>query len=52
MLRSLLKSLFNSREEILRNCTTYYCLFENIWSLQISGRFKGHLNMTILTMSA
>ena len=47
-----LESLFHCREVVLRHCAADYDLFEYIWSLQVSGGFEFHLDMTILSMSA
>ena len=48
---TFLKSFFNCREVILRNCATYNYLLKYIRCLQITGWLKTHLNMTILSVS-
>ena len=50
-LNRFLNALFYCREIVLRNCTTDYYLFENIWSLHISGIGKSHLYVSILSMA-
>ena len=51
-LNAFLQTFFDSREVVLRYGTTNYYLFEYIWSFQITGWLKTHLNMSILSMSA
>jgi len=48
----VLKSFFYSREVVLRNSAAYHFFFKYIRSLQITGWFKPHLYMSVLTMSA
>ena len=43
---------FNCREVVLRNCAAEYFLLEYIRFFQVTGRFKDHLNITVLAMSA
>ena len=45
-------TFFDCREVILRNSTAEHLLLEYIWMLQISRRFKDHLNIAVLTMTA
>ena len=49
---TFLKSLLNSREVVLRNCTTYNYLLKYIRCLQIARWLKAHLNVAILSVSA
>ena len=49
---TFLKSLFYSREVVLRNSAAYNNLLKFKRALQIAGRLKTHLNVTILAMSA
>ena len=49
---TFLKSFFNCREIVLRHCSTNNYLLKYIWCFQITGWFKTHFNMTILSVSA
>ena len=49
---AFLKTFFNCREVILRNCTTYNYLLKYIRCLQIARWLKAHLNVAILSVSA
>ena len=50
-LYGFLDTFFNSREVVLRYSTTNNNLFKYIWSFQITGWLKTHLNMSILSVS-
>ena len=51
-LNAFLQTFLDSREVVLRYSTTNYYLFKYIWSFQITGWLKTHLNMSVLSMSA
>ena len=50
-LNAFLQTFFNCREVVLRYSTTNNNLFKYIWSFQITGWLKTHLNVTILSVS-
>ena len=45
-------AFLHCREEVLRNRASDNTLIKFIWMIQITGRFKCHLYMTILSVSA
>src|SRR5699024_6542940 len=47
-----LESLFHCREIVLRNSTANYALLKNIRRVQIMGRLKFHLDMSVLSVAA
>ena len=50
-LNAFLQTFFNCREVVLRYSTTNNNLFKYIWSFQITGWLKTHLNVTVLSVS-
>ena len=44
--------LYYFLQVVFRNSTAEHLLLEYIWMLQISRRFKDHLNIAVLTMAA
>ncbi len=46
------KSLFNSREIVLRNSSAHNNLLKFIWFFNIPERLESHLNMAVLTVSS